>query len=596
MRIIKFAANNFRAISGGLENNQINFDGSNTIFIFGQNNVGKSTFLAAYEFFFNDMTPVQDDFYKKDPSNSIEFELELGVDEIDLEYIKEKQEKKFESFKSFLTAESIIKIKRVFTGTLDKNNKAKIDKAKDFTWFPGGDWEEKAFGSIGLIQVFQTLMPTPILIKAMPSEKEVEDVVNEILASKAKAKLNELEFAELSAAQEKVKELQQKMYNPLSIEKYENEVNKHFKWLFSDTEIGIEDSDKVKWTEDKFGKKFTVEFKKKNPDGTEDTSTPNTYNSIGHGAVRSAIFSLLLMRDVAEELERRPDRKEYLILFEEPELFLYPRILKKLRELIYAVSDQNYPYQVLCASHSPQMIDLSKRNSTLIRMIKLDNGTKLYQIKDDDLKEAKGAHTIDELKQAMYEVLRFNPHICESFYADEVLLVEGPTEEIIIRGILQKLNPAKDLFIVNCGSVTNIPFYQKVYRKFAIRCHVICDTDDQLAGDRDQFGNQSFNGGIQKVIYTEHYSSCTGIPRVGGLFRTHSTTFEVAHKHNNVSLQLRYPNYAESHGKPFNANKYWQEILEPNFDHRDINTAPIMAYIKEIVEFNWVNQPDTDKV
>jgi putative ATP-dependent endonuclease of the OLD family len=68
----------------------------------------------------------------------------------------------------------------------------------------------------------------------------------------------------------------------------------------------------------------------------------------------------------------------------------------------------------------------------------------------------------------MYEVLRFNPYICESFYADEVLLVEGPTEEIIIRGILQKLNSSKDLFIVNCGTVNNIPFYQKVYRKFAI--------------------------------------------------------------------------------------------------------------------------------
>ncbi|MGL1493945.1 AAA family ATPase, partial [Vibrio parahaemolyticus] len=49
------------------------------------------------------------------------------------------------------------------------------------------------------------------------------------------------------------------------------------------------------------------------------------------------------------------------MLFEEPELFLYPRLLKELRELIYAVSDLEYPYQVLCASHSPQMIDLSKR-------------------------------------------------------------------------------------------------------------------------------------------------------------------------------------------------------------------------------------------
>ncbi|MFZ8507365.1 hypothetical protein ACO1M3_14300, partial [Staphylococcus aureus] len=78
--------------------------------------------------------------------------------------------------------------------------------------------------------------------------------------------------------------------------------NKHFQQLFPDTKIEIQDLDKVKWTEDKFGKKFNIEFKKLNADGSNDSETPSSYNSIGHGAVRSAIFSLLLMRDIAEEL------------------------------------------------------------------------------------------------------------------------------------------------------------------------------------------------------------------------------------------------------------------------------------------------------
>lgn len=587
MRLIKFSVNNFRAISGGLENNQINFDGSNTIFIFGQNNVGKSTFLAAYEFMFLDKTPTIDDFFKRGEAKVIEFEVELGVDEIDLEYIQEKQEKKTATFKQYLNTESMIRIKRTFTIAVEKN-KPKIER-KDLTWNPSNStWDDTAFGSIGLIQVFQALMPTPILIKAMPTEQEVETVVNEILASKAKSHLSGEEFEELSTAQETVKALQAKMYNQVSIDKYKEEVNKHFQHLFPDTKIEIQDSDKVKWTEDKFGKKFNVEFKKQKPDGTPDNETPSSYNSIGHGAVRSAIFSLLLMRDIAEELTRRDNRKEYLILFEEPELFLYPRILKSLRELIYLVSDLDYPYQVLCASHSPQMIDLSKRNSTLIRMVKHDAGTKLYQIKDEDLREAKGASTPEDLKQAMYEVLRFNPYICESFYADEVLLVEGPTEEIIVRGILQKLNPSKDLFIVNCGTVNNIPFYQKVYRKFAIRSHVICDTDGQSIGSPDTFGNPAFTDGIQNSIYNEHLLNCNNAPRIGGLLRIHDTTFEVAHAHESVHISLKYPaDYVQSHGKPFNANKYWREILEPNFTSEFINTTPIISHLKEIIGFSW---------
>jgi putative ATP-dependent endonuclease of the OLD family len=515
MKLIKFGVNNFRAISGGVENNMIDFADSNTIFIFGQNNVGKSTFLAAYEFMFKDKAPTIDDFYRRSES-PLEFELFLGVDAADLAYIADKQARKVDSFNSYLNVDSVIRIRRTFTLSMVRD-KLTVSKATDETWNPAtGVYDNSSFGSIGLIQVFQALMPTPILIKAMPNETEVESIVNDILASKAKAKLSEVELDELQAAQETVRALQDRMYNPDSITAYQEEVNRHFNQLFPDTMIHIDDADKVKWTEDKFGKKFSVEFKKQNADGTSDNSTPSSYSSVGHGAVRSAIFSLLLMRDIAEELPRLENRKEYIILFEEPELFLYPRILKNLRELIYQVSDLNFPYQVLCASHSPQMIDLSKRNSTLIRMVRNEVGTKLYQIQDQDLQEARGAATIEELKQAMYEVLRFNPHICESFYADEVLLVEGPTEEIIVRGILQKLNSNKDLFIVNCGTVNNIPFYQKVYRKFAIKSHVICDTDGKLAAAAaDEFGNPVFDDGIQRTIYLEHQLNCHSIPRIG---------------------------------------------------------------------------------
>ncbi|MBS1503774.1 MAG: AAA family ATPase, partial [Bacteroidetes bacterium] len=528
MRLIKFSVNNFRAISGGLESNQINFDGSNTIFIFGQNNVGKSTFLAAYEFIYYDKSPVVDDFYKRDISKSMEFELELGVDNIDLNYIKAAQEKKLDSFKQYVDDHSTIRIRRSFTLS-QSGTTYKASSAVDVTWNPvTKEWDNKSFGSIGLIRVFTALMPRPILIKAMPTEQEVENVVNEILEGMAKARLDDKELSELRNAQKTVEELQAKMYNPTSINEYEEEVNKHFQQLFPDTKIDIEDSSKVKWTPDKFGKKFFVTFNKQNLDGSMDNDTPSSYTSIGHGAVRSAIFSLLLMRDIAEELERKIDRKIYLILFEEPELFLYPKLLKNLRELIYQVSELNFPYQVLCASHSPQMIDLSKRNSTLIRMVKNENGTKLYQIKDEDLQNAKEVRSVEDLKQAMYEVLRFNPYICESFYADEVLLVEGPTEEVIVRGILQRLNPVKDLFIVNCGTVNNIPFYQKVYRKFAIRSHVICDTDGEIIGEPDRFDNPSFASGIQKSVYNEHLLNCSAEPRIGGLLRIHDTTFEVA--------------------------------------------------------------------
>ncbi len=170
----------------------------------------------------------------------------------------------------------------------------------------------------------------------------------------------------------------------------------------------------------------------------------------------------------------------------------------------------------------------------------------------------------------------------------KTLLVEGPTEEIIIRGILQKLNPSKDIFIVNCGSVTNIPFYQKVYRKFAIKTHIICDTDEQISEGLDEFFNPIFLAGIQSAIYREHNVNCKNVPKLGGLLRTNSTTFEVAHKEPSIDERLRFSDhFIDSHGKPFNANRYWVEILEPNFESEQINEVPIVSFLKEIIDFEW---------
>ncbi|HDD8572048.1 TPA: AAA family ATPase, partial [Escherichia coli] len=325
------------------------------------------------------------------------------------------------------------------------------------------------YATIGLHSVFQSCLPKPVFIKAMPTEEEAKKILNEILKMMAESTLKSSDLEELRIAQAKIKELQDKMYDSGVIEAYQNSVNGYFNKIFFDTSICFKDQkDRVVWTENKLGRDFEIEFMKKNEYGEYDEAIPSNYSSVGHGTIRTAIFTLLLMRDVAERFERKKGRKDYMVLFEEPELFLYPRIVKELRELIYQVSVEELPYQVLCASHSSAMIDLSKPKSSIIRLVNNSKGTKIYQINDSFLKDAKGIITNDELKQEMYEVLRFNPYICESFYADEVLLIEGPTEEIICRAYLQELPSSKNIFVLNCGTVNNIPFYQKIFSQFNI--------------------------------------------------------------------------------------------------------------------------------
>ncbi len=410
-------------------------------------------------FFYSNEKPIIDDFFKRDDNNSIEFELEVQLDDLDKERIEAKAPKQKESYKKYLNND-FIRIKKVWS----KNGTRIEDKNYTYDYSKGdsGEYDEVGYATIGLHQVFQSCLPKPVFIKAMPTEEEAKKILNEILKMMAENTLKTSDLDELKAAQNKIKELQDKMYDPELIETYQNSVNGYFNKIFGDTAICFKDQkDRVVWTENKLGRDFEIEFMKKNSQGEFDGNIPSSYSSVGHGTIRTAIFTLLLMRDVAERFERRLGRKDYMVLFEEPELFLYPRMVKELRELIYQVSTEDLPYQVLCASHSSSMIDLSKPKSSIIRLVNNSTGTKSYQINDQFLKDAKGIATNAELKQEMYEVLRFNPYICESFYADEVLLIEGPTEEIICRAFLQETPSDKSIFVLNCGTVNNIPFIKK---------------------------------------------------------------------------------------------------------------------------------------
>ncbi|MES0490850.1 MAG: AAA family ATPase [Leptospirales bacterium] len=581
MKINYFAADNFRCLHGGIEKNKLEFKDTNTLFIFGQNNVGKSTFLKAYEFFYYESTPNNDDFYKKNDDYPMTFELEVQLDELDNLRIEDAAPKAKESYKKYLIDGNVLRLKAIY----EKNEKSKIAK-QNYTWNPvENGWEPISYASIGLHRVFQSCMPKPIFIKAMPSEDEVKSILNEILRSLAEKRLKDSELAELQAAKKKIAELQEKMYKSDTIEKYEESINDYYSSLFPDTSISIKDrKSKIAWTENKLGRDYDIEFNKIDENGEIDENIPVSVSSIGHGAIRTAIFTLLLMRDIAEEFERKLGRKDYIVLFEEPELFLYPKIIYQLRDLIYQVSQEDLPYQLLCASHSPQMIDLSQAKSSVIRMVKDENDiTNLYQINDKFLKEAKDIQSNAELKQVMYEILRFNPYICESFYSNEVILIEGPTEEIIIRAYLQEISTAKHIFVLNCGSVTNIPFYQKIFSKFSIKYNIICDTDDTKIVDHDENRNPVFETNIQGSISKQFILDKTKQEPNQGIFRVHDTTFEPAHQSTLIPKHLLFEEKS-NYGKPYNANLYWQDVLKPNINDAGISQVPIIRYIKEIVE------------
>ena len=565
--------NNYCGINGGLHNNTINFDGSNTIFLLGQNNVGKSSFLKAYKDFYNNEKPGIDKFYNKEISNKIEIQIEIEFEAGEKIQLGEKLNNA--ELKYFYGANNNrLTIKKVWSTNDQLSNDFTLKNDKS-------NFDDIGYAGVGEHNIFKALFPMPIFIAAMPSESDVDSIINEILSEKVKQLLKDTELKEYKDAQETIRKLQQKTYQSNEIEKYKTTVNEYFSKMFSDIKISISERNPDLVLKG-IDKKFQIDFEHISPEKQKVASIPTGFENIGHGAIRTALFTLLLMKDVASGKTETIKKKEYLVLFEEPELFLHPKLAKTLRELIYEVSQDATKFQVICASHSPQMIDITKPKTSLVRMVKNDNySTNMYQINDNDLSDQNPAGEL-KIKEEVLEALRFNPFICESFYADEVILVEGDTEAVILRGYLQEVHFKKDIFIVNCGSVNNFPFFQKIFSKFSIKYHLIFDTDERPYTKKDDY--YIFNSGIQKSI-SDKYTEDRKRPMKPGLMCIHIPTFEPAHeKLVNVSTQYTYSREANKFGKPYAANLYWKEKLQPALrSGNSLDEVPIINYIKNII-------------
>jgi AAA15 family ATPase/GTPase len=114
MKLLKLRIQNFRGLKG--ENNVIDFTNSNIIFLIGQNNVGKSTYLRAYEFFTNSsQKAVVEDFYNHNQNDPIVIEgwfIKENEDENDTDLQGKGKDKDPEWMNKWVGSDGLIKIKK----------------------------------------------------------------------------------------------------------------------------------------------------------------------------------------------------------------------------------------------------------------------------------------------------------------------------------------------------------------------------------------------------------------------------------------------------------------------------------------------------
>lgn len=525
MRLYQLTIKNFRGLKG--ERNTIKFEKSDIIFLIGQNNVGKSTYLRGYEFFVNSkQVAKRSDFYDYNPSIPIEMEgwfIHEAEDVEDESFAGKGKSKDPQWVSKWADADGIIKVRKTWSIENSLFKKQTFSPQKD-------QWIDNGFG--GFDSLFTKAAPIPIAINAMEDEESLNEKVNKLMQDRYLKKIRESQSELYEEALGKIQKLEEAITNSEEIGKLNVELNSHFKKVFSELSLKIQaqNVEDIK-LEDLFKKNHTISVERDN------TTRPETFLQNGHGVIRQALFNFItFLRDISEQ-----DKKEYLILFEEPELFLHPRVTFKLRNSLYDLAKDS-PYQILCATHSPLMIDVSRPHASLVRAIKVaGEETETFQVGEDVFNKD------EERKQYVQMINRFNPHVCEAFYADKVILVEGDTEAIVYRALLKKYYPEEEVFVLNTGSKNNIPFFQEILTAFHIEHYAIHDIDTEYNSNEKRNSAWILNQKIWDLVEEANREQ-------PGLARryVHNANFENAHKYKLLN----------GANKPLQASKFVDKVIK----------------------------------
>ncbi|MBN1057863.1 hypothetical protein FC764_08230 [Clostridium botulinum] len=561
MRLKKLQVKNYRGLNG--EDNVIEFDGVDIIFLIGQNNNGKSTFLQAYNMFTQSKAiATVEDFFNKNSSNPIEIFAEFIVEDSDKgDSILEKGDPNW--IDKWVNDNKCVKIMKKWTSPGKAAEKMTFDPKEKQEYIPGG------FG--GFDTILQKYAPTPIIISAISSPEDLEAQINKIITDNHIKKLEKEHKDKYDKVIKDLIDLKDEITNSDDINNINEKMNYMFEKIFPKLKVEV-------YTVPDSGIDITKTLKSTHGFKVNDNKLGLEYCDLkrnGNGVIRQALFSFLATINTGNN----SNKKDYLILFEEPELYLHPEATFALREQLYSLVKDS-PYQILCATHSPLMIDTSKQHASLVRLVKNDEAiTRTYQV-NFDLFEG-------EEKDYLQMINRFNPHICEAFYADEVVLVEGDTEAIIYRELISRYySDERNIFILNTGSKANIVFYQKILTHFGIKHVIVHDVDSETYIDKKGRVKTNSMWPVNNAIWEQIEKSneqCQNIARRYVHFRN----FEDAHNYN----------YNKKLGKPLSAFNFAKsitlesdekciEFLKDLFGEQKINHTP--EYIEKFIQIEQV--------
>lgn len=436
MKFKNISIKNFR----NFENINITLDNKN-VFL-GMNDVGKTNFLYALRFVFDrnirKNNLIDSDFYQKNTDVPVEIIVSIDISDLnDVDSMKLRAKVKG----ALLSSQNVVYIKLI----------AKYDSTEMIAnpiLYWGGDLND--LEEIKTRGVFSEL-DTVFNVIYIDAYVDLYNLFKKNSAILLKNDKNE-DKDTLKHIDDTIVNLNKYISSLSGIKSFENRITPEYNHLKNDNiQVSVKSEIAVKGLYSN-----VVPYIKQDNDG-------ELYPTSGEGRKKLLVYSIYDL--LAEE---NTIRKINLFLIEEPENHLHRAMQIALSHKIFV--DEKYKYTFL-TTHSSFILSAMDK----VNLIRIFNNTKVNS--------ASSFYKVPEKYKEQRQ--RLNKRLSEAIFADKVLMVEGPSEELLFDKVLSyqnELYQAEGVYILQVEGV-GFKQYIEILNKLNIECFVKTDNDLKKAND-----------------------------------------------------------------------------------------------------------------
>jgi len=225
----------------------------------------------------------------------------------------------------------------------------------------------------------------------------------------------------------------------------------------------------------------------------KDLSLPEKYNGLGYQNLISIIFKLIRFRDEWMRVGKNAITDDevieplHLVLIEEPEAHLHAQVQQVFIKKAYDVLQNNanlgdkkdFTTQLIISTHSSY---IAHQKFESLRYFKRNNSSSLPTSEVISLKSVFG---IKEQETEKFVIRYLNTTHNDLFFADAVILVEGPAERILVPHFIKNENCLLDSCYVTILEIggSHAHRLKPLIEKLGLICLVITDLDSVNPSD-----------------------------------------------------------------------------------------------------------------